>query len=749
MPAGKGPKERFRLVACIAALVAFAPFLAVFLGGRSFHFRDLSGQFFPARLFALDGLAHGELRYWNPFVHEGEPVALPPAGYLPDLLQLLIPTEFGISLFLALHIPFAAVSFTLLARELGLGPVGALAGAVIYALGGFSLSTINLYVYAQTIAWAPLFILAFRRALEGGGARALALAGMSLAMTISTTGLEIAIQACLLAVVLTPPKDGPRILRATACAALGLGLVAVVVMPLLAITADSERGSGFSTSVVLAYSIHPLTLFQVLIAGFYGDTSKLVGAWWGQRFFVQGFPYILSLYLGPTVLALAGAGLTLNRPLRRRLALLALGAVAVGLGRYAGWEHLLDLAPSLHFLRYPVKAFFTVQAAIALLASFTVDEIASGNGARDLMRVAGISIGLGGSLVGILFIPSLAPGATAWFLDGFLPPGTPPFQRAEFAGFMTGDAATAGLVAIVVGGLCVMAYRSYLVPSRVAAAIVALVAADLLRAGAGLNTNVTTDFYQLSPEMSHQVDLIRQSGGRVFSCYPERTKGYWDGRRARGSRHEAFTMATLQETMTPDFNVPFGVKSALSPDKTSLVVTNRVLPEELWGCAKIGQIVPSLRAAGVTRVLSLDPLDDPSLRLLDEVAPARIAPLHIRIYELAGSLPRFSQPVTLRRERPDYLDLDVVADQPTPLTVRDPFAKGWRATINGVERPILQTKDGHREIALPSGLSEVRMRYEPPGLKTGMIISLVAALLCAGGLLAGPRSAANPRGLVK
>ena len=733
-------RRRHILAGSVAALVAFAPFVRVFAGGESFFFRDLSGQFFPARRFLLDGLRQGEFRFWNPYVHEGVPMPLSPFGYLPDLLQLILPNELGISLILAAHVPLAAFFFTLLARELGFPPTASAGGGLVYAVGGFSLSTVNLYVYAQTLAWAPLFVLAFHRAINRGGRRRIAWAGIALGVMISTTGLEIALQACLVAAVISPPLSLSRLRSAASVTFLGLGLAAVVILPLLGLTTDSERGSGLATSVVLANSIHPLAFLQVLIAGFFGDTSNLTGVWWGVRFFPRGFPYLMSLYLGPAVVALACVGFTVERRLGRRLFVLVLGAVTISLGRYAGWDALVDLSPVLRFLRFPVKAFFTVQFAVALLVSFAVAAV--GNGAAvALRRIAALGTVLGGSMIALPLVPGLAPQQTSWFVDGFLPNSVAPGQRELIVRFITGDAAVGGLVALAVSAVCLLTLKGFVVPSRASAIVATLITADLIRAGAGLNPSVTTDFYKLSPEMAAQARLIRDEGARVFTCDPQSASSYWQGRRSRGAHHEAFTMAVFEETLSPDFNLGFGVRTALSIDRTMLVPTRRVLAPELATCADFDQIVPSLRIAGVTRVLSLEPLTNPSLRLLTEVAPARINPARIRIYQLDGGLPRFSLPVALIRDAPNHLDFMVDVRAPAHLEVREPFASGWRATVNGVTQPMGRTADGHREISLQPGRSEVHMSYLPLGLETGLTITLLASLLCLG-LLA---STSEPR----
>ncbi|MEO8360452.1 MAG: YfhO family protein [Vicinamibacteria bacterium] len=729
-------RKSFLFAAAASAVVAFAPFLRIFLSGQSFYFRDLSGQFFPDRRFLLEGLARGEWRFWNPLIHEGLPSGLLPHANLPELLQLLMPNEFGMSLFLALHVPFAAIAFVYLARDLGINAAGAACGALIYALGGFTLSTINLYVYVQTIAWAPVFILAFRRGVGEGSGRRLGLAALAFAFMVDTMGLEIGFQACLLAVLLAPPSTSARFARSAVIALLGLALTAASILPVLGLAGTGERGVGFDSSVVLANSIHPLAFAQVLIANFFGDISNLAGQWWGVNFFPRGFPYILSLYLGPTVIGLALAGALVKHPFRGRLVGIALIALAVGLGRYAGWATVLDLSPSLRFLRYPVKAFFTFQFVAALLAAFAVSESVGENRAH-LKRVAVIALIIGLPLLALIFLPTWAPGVMSWFLQGFLPAGITPVTLAVIGGAITSDAATGGLVALALAAVAYLAYQERIAASRAAIVMVALVGADLIRGGAGLNSSVTQSFYSLSPEMAHEVEQIKQSNGRVFSCDPEASKSYWSGRRTKGVFHEAFTMATLQEVLLPDFNVAFGVKTALGIDRTGFVPPSRVLSPELAACRDIDQIVPSLQAAGVTHVVSLEPLANPHLHLQNEVSPKRITPLTIRIYQLDGGRSRFSRDAVVVRDIPNELALDVTSDQAGTLIVRDPFAAGWTASVNGSPRSIIKTADGYREIRLSAGKNQIAMTYAPEGLRKGIFISLIALALTALLIVAG------------
>ncbi|MGE5125886.1 MAG: hypothetical protein ACM3PV_06330 [Betaproteobacteria bacterium] len=353
------------LVAAVAC-AAFLPFARGAAGGASLYFRDLSLHFLPMRRFAAEGLRAGELRYWNPYAYEGSALSPLPLGYPIDLLQALWPHEAFFSLLLALHLPLAAAALYLLARQLGSGSAGAAAGGLVYALSGYALSSVNLYVYAQALPWAALVAAAIARAAGGGGPQ-VALAALAGAVLFSTTALETALQAVPAAVLLLPrlPTRAGAV-RIVAALALAAGLAAVVLGPASGMVAGSARDAGFPTAVVLAHSIHPVGLLQTVVAGLFGEPSSPVERFWGTNFFPRGFPYFLSLYLGATALALAGTGLCERRAPRWRLLALAATATLVCLGPWADLTPLVDTLGPLRKLRFPVKAFFSVQLAVAL-----------------------------------------------------------------------------------------------------------------------------------------------------------------------------------------------------------------------------------------------------------------------------------------------------------------------------------------------------------------------------------------------
>lgn len=767
--------------AAVVALTAWLPFARGLLSGRSFYFRDLAGYFFPLRRFALEGLRGGELRFWNPYVHEGEPAALLPVGYPVDLLQLLLPGEWGLSLVLALHLPLAALTFALLLRACGRPHWIAGVGGLVYALGGFGLSTLNLYVYAQALAWAPLVVLGLSRAMRGDR-RALAWAGVAVALTLSTTGLEILVQAVVIGLVLGWPERAR--LRACAAGAGSLLLGALLGAPTIAhmwqLTRASERSGGLDPSVVVSQYVHPFTFLQVVIGNLYGNLSNLANEWWGSNFFAQGFPYILSLYLGAATLGLAVAGLVGGSGLPRlRLCILAAAAGWICLGPFAGLDHVVSAAPFLRLFRFPVKAFYTLHVVVAFAAAAGLEALARHE--RRAWKATLIVCGVLGSLLAALpWLPSILPRATAWFLLRFFPPATTLQVRLTCLGEVLADARVGGLVALVAAGTAVLVLRRRLAPALGAALVGALIVTDLLRGGAGLNPSVTSSFYRLSSAGQDLADRLVQSDARVFTCDMESVPAYFRSRAARPRSHDAWTFAVSLETFAPYLNVLSGVRSGLTTDKTMLVPTPQVTHPDDAACSAVPRMLGRLRNAGITHVLSVMPLEHADLLPLESITNERLAPLTLHVYGLRDALPRLSvaadavpaepprsgdegpagratrveglgAPVSgaigeilSRDERPGQLVVHLSADRPTVLVLRDAYMPGWVARVDGRPAPVLRADERHRAVPVPAGRSTVRLYYRPPGLRLPLALAAAALTLALGLLLRGARRTPAP-----
>ena len=553
------------------------------------------------------------------------------------------------------------------------------------------------------------------------------------ALALSTTGVEIVAQAIGAGLLLAFSRERAALLRLGLALALGIGLAAAVTMPLGALLADSARGRGFATEVVVAHSVHPITWAQTLVAGLFADPSRFTDTFWGQNYFPRGFPYFLSLYLGALAVGLGLLGAASGSRTARLLAALLLLGVLVSLGRYAGLESLVEAAPWVRRLRFPSKAFFSVHLAMALLAGLGLDTLVSG-GAAARRRAGLVLLSLGALLAAVPWLALQHRGLRVYLLAGFFPPDFRAAAREAAAWSIAADARQGALFALCGGALALLASRGLVAPGRAVAGLAVLLGADLVRAGAGLNPMVSPAFFAPSPESLKVAGLVRESGGRLFAIDASSTPAYFAARRQRPD-HEAWSFAVFQETFLPNFNLGLGVPTALSLDLTMLVPESRILAPDDANPEALPRLLGRLRRAGVSHVLSLEPLTSPELVPVSAASSLRIAPLTLFLYRLPETAPRFEVlgPGEVRREAetPGALRFTVSAKEPARLLVRDTWAPGWRAAVDGAPAPV-SSLEGHRVVSFPAGRHTLDLTYAPPGARSGVMISLLSATLLVG-----------------
>jgi hypothetical protein len=234
-----------------------------------------------------------------------------------------------------------------------------------------------------------------------------------------------------------------------------------------------------------------------------------------------------------------------------------------------------------------------------------------------------------------------------------------------------------------------------------------------------------------------------------------------------------------RQLLGPYTNMLDRTEAAEAVDLTAFVPRERELGPELYDPAKVGDLLPWFRNAGVARVLSLDRLEHPELVPLASV-PAGPPGVAIHVYgletwpraslacratlvasrELAMSAPYRAgfdpwREVALELQRPgapgDALPAtctkgrarrtastaaeeryEVETNASAYLVVRASHARGWQARVDGVPAPVVRANGKHRAIAVPAGRHEVVLRYEAPGLLPGLVASIAAACMVIG-----------------
>jgi uncharacterized membrane protein YfhO len=86
--------------------------------------------------------------------------------------------------------------------------------------------------------------------------------------------------------------------------------------------------------------------------------------------------------------------------------------------------------------------------------------------------------------------------------------------------------------------------------------------------------------------------------------------------------------------------------------------------------------------------------------------------------------------VTRASSSPGDLRYDVQSDGSGYLVLRDSYAPGWRATVDGRPETVLRANGKHRAVAVPAGRHVVAFRYEPKHFHLGLVLSGAAAAAC-------------------
>jgi hypothetical protein len=383
-----------------------------------------------------------------------------------------------------------------------------------------------------------------------------------------------------------------------------------------------------------------------------------------------------------------------------------------------------------------VKAFFVAHFTVSLLCALGLSELASSWPKRIARRFAAVALGLGASLAFGSWLASQYGPLHTYLLAGFFPPGLSWAAREACASVVVLDAAVGGGMALAAGLVALLAVGRQLSPRPAALLILALVAADLLRTGAGLNAMVSPSFFVPSAEATALAREVKAGGGRLFVRDANYSPRYFAGRAARGESHEGWSFAVVQEMFTPDFNLALGVPTAFSLDRTMLVPEARVLsPQDAMPDA-FPRSVERLRVAAVSHVLSLDPLEHPDLEAVGVSRPERIAPLEVYVYRLRGAQPRCEivgrGRIVSQDEGPKRFGVVFEAEGPATIVIRDAWAPGRRASIDGRPAALSIHEGRHLEVPVMPGRHELTLDYDPPGLAAGMALAVAAALATAG-----------------
>lgn len=657
--------------AALLLLAAVAAFWAPELADRAIVVeRDGLSSILPVRFFLAEALRAGEWPTWDPnpvlgkpFLAEWQPATL----YPPSIWLLVPPFSRGFNLFFVFHYLGTALGALLWLRAVGLGNAPALAGALVWTLGGPLVSLGTVLNHLLAVAWLPWVAWAWERG-TGATARVAASAAM-LALALLPGSPEMAL-LCAGGLVLAARH--PAALLALPLAA---ALAAVQLVPVGAYLGETMRSGGLAAERVLE---HSASLRQLL--GFAAPFAPDEAA-----------PFLASVYDGPVAIVLAAIALA-AAPRRLRLAVVLSAALLVVLAlghRTPVLPALLDATPLAASLRYPQKLLLGLHALVAAGAAFGASWVL----ARARGRAAGL---LAAAIVaGIAIDLSLAHRGRLTALSPHEILAAPAIAEAMRSGVSADDppGAAPRYYSNAVGG-----------PEARSPEEAVRLDRELLFAGTGelfglANLNRPDSLNLVAHDALHRRlgEVGRERALSALSALGARWVTSW--RPLAGS-------AIATEVRPGSDRAPFLYRLEGAQPRAFLAARVEV-------AASAG--------AALDRFLAAPPGDHRGFAVLEESAGAR---------DLGGS-----GAVRWTEYASDRLGLEVSVDSAgrdgALLVVVDSFLAGWSAAVDGEAVPILRVNGLARGVAVGPGRHRVEMRYRPPGLVAGGLVTALAAAVLA------------------
>ncbi len=161
------------------------------------------------------------------------------------------------------------------------------------------------------------------------------------------------------------------------------------------------------------------------------------------------------------------------------------------------------------------------------------------------------------------------------------------------------------------------------------------------------------------------------------------------------------------------------------------------------------RVLDERRASRAVRQPGFDPvhmvvLEDPDAAagagVADGSGPSTYAPANLT----GAGDGKDDGPAEILREDNGHIVLQATRTNPGWLVISQAWYPGWKARVDGIERPFVRANFAFGAVKLEAGTSRVELDYEPKSVIVGALVTLVGALACAGWLLVSARALRAP-----
>jgi hypothetical protein len=386
----------------ISIIVPFLGFAKFLLGNQALYWGTPLFQFYPWQIYTLQLLQNQQIPLWNHLNGMGAPLLANyqlAFFYPPSWLIYIAGSIWGTSgiiwgdhFLLYLHIVWACVGMAMLARKLGITPIGQVISGLAFGMSSYLLTRLGFFPIIFTIAWLPWVVISCDQ-----------LTGLSLRDYLKKAPVYIPLIFCMILLTghaqsawyclllgfcwglyRSAGKNGWRTAFSFGIVfivsiILATGLAAIQLIPTAEFLSQSQRATQVGYAYAMTYSLWPWKLIGLLFPDFFGNPMS--GNYWGYATYWED-----SIYIGVFPLLLAGIGL-INHVKRLRdkensskIAILLFGVIAVGLVFALGkntplYPFLYQHIPTFSMFQAPARWLIWVVFGLAMLSGMGMDAL--------------------------------------------------------------------------------------------------------------------------------------------------------------------------------------------------------------------------------------------------------------------------------------------------------------------------------------------------------------------------------------
>ncbi|TAN63529.1 hypothetical protein EPN18_02120 [bacterium] len=784
------------LIAGFFLLLSMGYFYSVLDGSAILNERDLAVFFIPPKILWLNILKGGEFPLWNPYFYSGHPLFAtlqPGVLYPPNVFFLLLPFDLAYNWTIIIHFPLSGFFTYLLLRDLKASVAGAVMGALTFLLGGYLFSVHNVISTLFSVAWAPLVIFLFLRAIKFSSFFYSALTGIFLTVMFLGGGIEtlygtfvVLAFLCVFPAVFDFTGHGgaqapfkTRALLLVTAGVLFILLSAIQLLPFMEVARMSTRSGGLSFFEATTWSFDMKDVVQFFISDPYGyltsDTKYWANQSWLKSIYTGWVPFILS------------AVFFIDKK-RRSLAftLLSLIALSFALGRNNSfYQFFYNFMPFLSKMRYPVKFIFIFFILLAVSTAFgydsLVEKLEEKNSAIKKFCIILLALATA-CAIGFALLHYYSAEATAYLARNGV--DFPEYNYARINIFNTKRTIFFFIAASLVIYAC---FRSARLRKALPYLLCGVLTIDLFFAHYGYyGYSLSRDYHRPGNVM----DFVKKDKGLFRVFITPKTKN----EPMEVSGDDAFDKAVISaidisKERLMGYNLEHGVF-----DIDGVDVIRRTDYMELHNLIFAQKSIDSsnlLQLFNVKYVVSIPVVESKEFKLL-KIIGAKSSDLieledtkSLKIYENLHFLPRFyavdrymiskdrserllalalksfdpstmvvleedpwagNQPkdlsagtprgdvITVKNYRNNSVELMVNMPRSGIFVASESYYPGWKAFVDGKEKKILKANHALRALALEKGEHTIKFVYSPLSFTIGAVISVLTllALIVAG-----------------